>query len=181
MALIECTKCGNNVSDTAASCSGMKKPRNTIILTAILIIFITAIIFCAKFISDHNITKYRVTYNSNEEMLRDLYGTWELYDFQTKQLLGCYLIFDDTNSEIFVSYDDHDNIDMKQNNTITLTPKDATITIMHNDGTLSDTAVYDVVEYDGKKYVRMNTKEANPNNWLPFKKVSQSTDIKDTQ
>ena len=108
-------------------------------------------------------------------MLRDL------YDFQTKQLLGCYLIFDDTNSEIFVSYDDHDNIDMKQNNTITLTPKDATITIMHNDGTLSDTAVYDVVEYDGKKYVRMNTKEANPNNWLPFKKVSQSTDIKDTQ
>ena len=159
----------------------IKKPHNKIILTITLIICITAIILFAKFISDYNIKKYRVTYNSDEEMLQDVHGTWELYDFKTKQLLGCYLIFDDAYSETFVSYDDHNEIDMKQNNKIKLNPKDATITIIHNDGTLSNTAVYDVVEYENTKYIRMRTKEAKPSNWTPFKKISQSTNIKDTQ
>ena len=179
MALIKRSKSDKDVSDINTSCSGIENSHSTIILTVILVMGIVAIIFCAKFILAYNITKYKTTYNSDEEMLQDISGTWQLYDFKTKRLLDSYLIFDDTYSETFVSYDDHNEIDMRQNNKIKLHPKDATITIIHSDGTLSNTAIYDVVEYENTKYIRMRTKEAKPNNWTPFKKVSQSTKLID--
>lgn len=161
MSLIKCPECGKQVSDKAINCPScgyniknmknhtQKMKLNKMPIATLLIFFViilVIIIFVLLFInnSKKKYYSYRVKYTSEDEMLKDLCGTW-ISCSSDDIYIESYTIYYDNYTYRSIVGDDFDE-------TYEFSLNYKTSEIIHKEH--GEIYYDDIIEIDGEKYIR---------------------------
>lgn len=124
-----------------------KTPKGIILIIMVCIVFISVFTLFGTVISEERYYSYRVEYNSEEEMLDDLCGTWITCSSDDMHVLNnnSYKIFSDNYTYRAIGWNGFDE-------TYEYTLNFETSEIIHMEG--DETFYADIIEIDGEKYIR---------------------------
>lgn len=142
-----------------------KNLQKVLVIIVPIVVLVIWVIIILRFIDFTDTTKDRVTYFSEEMMLEDLCGTWQLIFLEPRMNGTAILIFNEDYTCSYGALKENGNIEVISTYEYTINFEKSTISCENEDGK------FDIINYDNNKYVRTNINGEEVGNWMLYRRI----------